>query len=121
VPETLGLVVVNDGAGLSVVGLETAGEGLGVVVGALDEGFAGDIVDTSLFGWAADTILDVKRRREWEKVETYWKVLWYERPLAGWIRRPVIREMRSWSSMRSCTTESSFSPRADNMPSSFWA
>ena len=61
-PEALGLVVVNDGAGLSVVGFETTGEGLGVVVGALNEGFASDIVNTSLFGWAADTILNVERR-----------------------------------------------------------
>ena len=37
------------------------------------------------------------------------------------MRRPVIREMSSWSSMRSWTTESSFSLRSVSMPSSFCA
>jgi hypothetical protein len=38
-------VVVNDGAGLLVVGTETLAEGALVVVGSLDERFAGDVVD----------------------------------------------------------------------------
>ena len=36
---------------------------------------------------------------------THLNSLWYVLPLAGWMRRPVIREMRSWSGMTSSTTE----------------
>lgn len=43
-------VVVHNGGGLLVVGVETLLEGLGVVVGALDEGLAGDIVGHGLLG-----------------------------------------------------------------------
>lgn len=43
-PETLLLVVIDDGNGLLVVGDETLLESLGVVVGALDEGLTGDVV-----------------------------------------------------------------------------
>lgn len=43
-PQTLLLVVLDNRDGLLVVGDETLLEGLGVVVGALDEGLAGEVV-----------------------------------------------------------------------------
>lgn len=43
-PETLLLVVLDNGDGLLVVGDETLLEGFSIVVGTLDEGLAGDVV-----------------------------------------------------------------------------
>lgn len=55
-PETLGLVVVGNWASLGVVGLETARERLSIVVGALNERFSSEIIDTSLLGRATKLV-----------------------------------------------------------------
>lgn len=49
-PDAGVLVVADDGRRLLVVGLETLAEGLGVVVGALHEGLASDVVLHGLLG-----------------------------------------------------------------------
>lgn len=49
-PDAGVLVVADDGRRLLVVGLEALAEGLGVVVGALDEGLASDVVLHGLLG-----------------------------------------------------------------------
>lgn len=43
-PDTILLVVTNDRGGLGVVGTKTLLEGVGVVVGALNQGLTGDVV-----------------------------------------------------------------------------
>jgi hypothetical protein len=50
VPDTLLSVVVDDRDGLFVVRIQTLLQGLSVVVGSLNEGFAGDVVSEGLLG-----------------------------------------------------------------------
>lgn len=47
-PNTGTLVVVNNGASLGVIGVQSLPEGTDVVVGTLDEGLAGDVVSHGL-------------------------------------------------------------------------
>lgn len=56
-PDSGGLVVLADGGGLSVVGSQTLGQGVGVVVGALDQGLAGDIVGHVALGGVEDLVV----------------------------------------------------------------
>lgn len=56
-PDTSLLVVVADGGGLGVVGSQTLGQGVGVVVGALDEGLAGDVVGHVALGRVEDLVV----------------------------------------------------------------
>ena len=54
-------VVVNDGAGLLVVGTKTLAESALVVVGALDERLAGDVVDHVGLGGVEDLVVRAAR------------------------------------------------------------
>lgn len=56
-PDSGGLVVLADGGGLGVVGSQTLGESVGVVVGALDQGLAGDIVGHVALGGVEDLVV----------------------------------------------------------------
>ena len=53
-PKALVLVVLHDGRGLGMEGLETLGERLDVVVRALDDWLAGDVVGHGLLWWARE-------------------------------------------------------------------
>lgn len=56
------LVVVDDGRGLSVICHKALLEGLGVVVGALDEGLAGNVINHGLLGGVEDLVVGAARR-----------------------------------------------------------
>lgn len=62
-PDTSLLVVGADGGGLGVVGGKTLAEGVGVVVGSLDQRLAGDIVHHVLLGGVEDLVVRAARRR----------------------------------------------------------
>ena len=57
------LVVVDNGGGLLVVGAEALLQGVGVVVGALDEGLAGDVVLHVLLGGVEGGVVGSARGR----------------------------------------------------------
>lgn len=56
-PDSGGLVVLADGGGLGVVGSQTLGQSVGVVVGALDQGLAGNIVGHVALGRVEDLVV----------------------------------------------------------------
>ena len=120
VPEAFGPVIVNDRSGLWVESSQSFAQSLYVVVWTLNERLAANVIchgflrRTGLLLESCVPDCDVTRI-------TYWNSLWYVLPLAGWIRRPVMREISNWSSILSWMTESSFSFRAASMPSSFSA
>ena len=51
-PKAFRLVVINDGPCLTMEYSQTLAKGLNVIVGTLDEGLAGNIVNTRLLGRA---------------------------------------------------------------------
>lgn len=53
-PKTLCLVVIGNRTGLRMVRRETLAKGLNVIIGALDQRLAGDIVNTRLLGGAGE-------------------------------------------------------------------
>jgi len=118
-PKSLALVVPDHRASLRVEGCQTLTERIDIIVGPLDQRLAGHVIGHRLLWWAA---LPVRQRNGLKSGnETDLNSLWYDRPLAGWIKRPVIREMRSWSAIDSSTTLSNFSLRDSSMESSFSA
>lgn len=56
-PDTGGLVVVADRSGLGVVSRQTLGQGVGIVIGTLDQRLAGDIVDHVALGRVEDLVV----------------------------------------------------------------
>lgn len=56
-PDTSGLVVVADRGGLGVVSSQTLSQGVGIVIGTLDQRLAGDIVDHVALGRVEDLVV----------------------------------------------------------------
>lgn len=56
-PDTGLLVVIANGRGLGVVGSKTLGEGVGVVIRALDQGLASDVVSHGCLGRVEDLVV----------------------------------------------------------------
>ena len=96
-PKPLVLVVLDDRASLRVVGIQTLSERIDVIVGPLDQRFTSHVIGHRLLRWAALPRCQKNNLTSGNGADL--NSLWYERPLAGWIRRPVIREMRRWSTI----------------------
>lgn len=56
-PDTGLLVVINHWGGLGMVGSQTLGQGVGVVIGTLDQGLAGDVVLHVILGGVEDLVV----------------------------------------------------------------
>jgi hypothetical protein len=84
-----------------VVGAQPLLEGLGVIVRSLNEGFSSLVVGHGLLGWVDWLCVSsaLSMRESWDGSHS----LWYDLPEAGWTSRPVIREMRRASGIRSST------------------
>lgn len=62
-PDTGLLVVLDNGGGLGVVSRQTLGEGLGIIIGALDQRLAGDVVLHVILGRVEDLVVRAARGR----------------------------------------------------------
>jgi hypothetical protein len=62
-PDTGLLIVLDNRGGLGVVGSQTLGEGVGIVIGTLDQRLSGDVVLHVLLGRVEDLVVRAARGR----------------------------------------------------------